>query len=102
MSRAIDYRLSWFRNNQSDVFGINASHDTDENMNDNENSSLTSFLAQSCHGSRRHLRKLSTNALTIVSEYGRPSLFITLTCNAYWPNITEQLLGNQVIRKIIY
>jgi len=34
-------------------------------------------------------RMLGTNALCIVSEYGRPSLFISLTCNAYWVNITD-------------
>jgi len=33
--------------------------------------------------------------LALVSEYGRPSLFITLTCNPNWTEIVEQLLPGQ-------
>lgn len=95
LSRAIDYRLNWYKNHQQDVFGINDNSNDNDNNNDEENNEQT-FLSQSCHGSRRHLRKLSCNALAIVSEYGRPSIFITLTCNANWKNITDQLLESQV------
>lgn len=100
LSRAIDFRLSWHKQHQNDIFGIQDmenSEDIIEPGNENNKSEKT-FLSQSFHGSRRHLRKLSTNALCIVSEYGRPSLFITLTCNAYWKNITDQLLETQVIK----
>jgi len=31
----------------------------------------------------------------LVSEFGRPNLFITLTCNPNWPEILEQLLPGQ-------
>jgi len=41
------------------------------------------------------IRSLAKNALALVSEYGRPSLFITLTCNPNWPEILEQLLPGQ-------
>lgn len=52
-------------------------------------------LPGSIHGSRRHLSSLSRNALTIVSEHGKPTFFITLTCNADWPEIKSKLLkGN--------
>jgi hypothetical protein len=35
------------------------------------------------------------NALVLVSEYGCPHLFITLTCNAKWPEILSQLVHGQ-------
>jgi hypothetical protein len=40
-----------------------------------------SFLSQSFHGSRRNLQKLVKNALAIVTELGKPTLFLTVTCN---------------------
>jgi len=101
VSRAIDYRLAWHKKHQEDVFGVTRkstlespqeSNEDDNDVMDNEQS----FLGQSFHGSRRHLRSLSANALSIVSEYGRPSIFITLTCNAYWEEITDMLLESQV------
>ena len=107
LSRAIDYRLSWFKKHQKDVFGVNENLNDDTNIEesseevDGEENKQT-FLSQSCHGSRRHLRRLSANALSIVSEYGRPSIFITLTCNAYWKEITDQLLESQVSITLIY
>jgi hypothetical protein len=53
------------------------------------------FLSSNFHGSRRHLRKLSTNGLIVVSEKGNPHLFITLTCNAEWPEIKDRLFYGQ-------
>jgi hypothetical protein len=58
--------------------------------------SAPSFLSQSLHGSRRHLREKARDALAIVSEYDHPTLFITLTCNPLWPEIQEMLLPGQV------
>jgi len=76
------------------LFGIGGEDDNLDRDEDNESNEKT-FLSQSMHGSRRHLRSLAKNALTLVSEYGRPSLFITLTCNPNWPEIIEQLLPGQ-------
>jgi len=102
VSRAIDYRLAWHKKHQEDVFGVTrqSTLGSPQESNDDNNDvidSEQSFLGQSFHGSRRHLRSLSANALSIVSEYGRPSIFITLTCNAYWEEITEMLLESQVL-----
>jgi len=96
LSRAIDYRLNWHKNHQQDIFGVREISQENDNDNNNNESTDHTFLSQSCHGSRRHLRRLSCNALAIVSEYGRPSIFITLTCNTNWKNITDQLLDSQV------
>lgn len=49
-------------------------------------------LPSSFQGSRRHLSQLARNALTIVSEHGKPTFFITITCNVNWPEIQERLL----------
>jgi len=92
ISRAIDYRLRFHKFHQKDLFGIDNEGETND---ENGESGEKTFLSQSMHGSRRHLRSLAKNALALVSEYGRPSLFITLTCNPYWPEIVEQLLPGQ-------
>src|SRR6266540_5881831 len=33
--------------------------------------------------------------MTIIREYEKPDLFITVTCNPNWPEITNKLLLNQ-------
>ena len=78
------------------MFGITQEDDNDTNAdNENNDSETKTFLSQSFHGSRRHLRMLATNALTIVSEMGRPTIFLTLTCNIHWTEIEDQLLEGQ-------
>ncbi len=49
-----------------------------------------SYLPDSVHGSQRHLSALAKNALVLVSEYGCPHVFLTLTCNPEWPEIQSQ------------
>jgi len=38
---------------------------------------------------------LAKNALILVSEFGCPHVFLTLTCNPKWPEIMSQLLDGQ-------
>ena len=54
-----------------------------------------SFLGDGHSGSARHLSKLAMNALTIVSELGRPTFFLTLTCNHMWPEVQCRLFPGQ-------
>jgi hypothetical protein len=54
-----------------------------------------SYLPDSTHGSPRHMAALAKNALVLVSEYGCPHIFLTLTCNPKWPEIQSQLLVGQ-------
>ncbi len=54
-----------------------------------------SYLPDSVHGSQRHLSALAKNALVLVSEYGCPHVFLTLTCNPEWPKIQSQLINGQ-------
>jgi hypothetical protein len=53
------------------------------------------YLLSSVHGSPRHMTTLAKNALVLVSEFGCPCVFITLTCNPKWPEIVSQLLDGQ-------
>ncbi len=54
-----------------------------------------SYLPDSVHGSQRHLSALAKNALVLVSEYGCPDEFLTLTCNPDWPEVQSQLINGQ-------
>jgi len=54
-----------------------------------------SYLPDSTHGSPRHMAALAKNALVLVSEWGCPHIFLTLTCNPKWPEIQSQLLVGQ-------
>lgn len=109
--RAINFKLEYIRKNQDTLFGVQ--YDNDDNEDDLENSDdddddelhdrhhLSSknktFLADSFTGSPRHLKKLSMNALTIVSELGPPDAFITITFNPLWPEVIQALASNQTI-----
>ena len=46
--------------------------------------SVPSFLSDRFHGSRRNLKKKAINALHLVSNYGKASCFLTVTCNSWW------------------
>ena len=37
------------------------------------------------------------DAMAICRKYGRPDLFITMTCNPKWDEITANLLPGQVV-----
>ncbi len=54
-----------------------------------------SYLPDSVHGSQRNLSALAKNALVLVSEYGCPHVFLTLTCNPEWLEIQSQLIDGQ-------
>ena len=56
-----------------------------------------SYLPDSVHGSQRHLSVLAKNVLALVSEYGCPHVFLTLTCNPEWPEIQSQLINGQTV-----
>jgi hypothetical protein len=43
-------------------------------------------------GSPRYMRGVYLDAMCIVSKLGKPSLFITFTCNPAWPELIDALL----------
>ena len=90
-------RLNYLRFNQdklrSEVYqGIvdAALHDMDLS-----NVGNLSILPSSFKGGPREMWQLYQDAMAIVRYCGKPDLFITMTCNAFWPEITAELLPGQ-------
>ena len=115
-SRGVDRSLSWQAKNQNYMLGIDNQNRTGVEGIENDHGEIEqmdeanpamdptrqedtntnpSFLSSSVTGSPRHLRKLALNALGVVSEKGKPHVFITVTCNELWPEIQEALLKGQ-------
>ena len=46
-------------------------------------------------GSARYMQQLYQDAMSIVRAKGKPSLFVTHTCNPAWPEIKRELLPGQ-------
>ncbi|XP_074296943.1 uncharacterized protein LOC141627609 [Silene latifolia] len=42
-------------------------------------------------GGPRDMKKRYLNSMALVQRYGKPDLFVTMTCNASWPEIKAQL-----------
>ena len=119
VARAIDNRLNYIIRNQTkfkmgstwkskyDIDDFDNDNDSDdgdddgdEDFNDDafvdgEQKAKEIFLPSSFHGSPRHRKKLALNALSIVTEKGKPTMFITGTCNVNWPEIQSQLTKGQ-------
>lgn len=89
-------RLQFHRNNQSNYRSEVLNNLTDfvaHNVNDNDNSGIGRrvILPSSFIGSPRNMYQNYLDAMTIVQQYGKPSLFITMTCNPNWPEIKEDI-----------
>jgi hypothetical protein len=52
-------------------------------------------LPSSFAGSIRNMMQLFQDAMSVVSKYGKPDLFVTFTCNPKWREITESLSPGQ-------
>ena len=53
------------------------------------------YLPGSVNGSRCDMAALAKKALMLVSEFGCPHVFLTLTCNPEWLEIKSQLISCQ-------
>ena len=53
------------------------------------------ILCSSFQGGPRWYNAKFQDAMAIVRKYGKPDLFITMTCNPQWPEITEALFPGQ-------
>jgi Helitron helicase-like domain at N-terminus len=56
---------------------------------------LASFI-----GSRKWASEKTVNSLALACIFGKPSLFITMTCNPDWPKIQEKLYPGQSVSDI--
>ncbi|XP_074293671.1 uncharacterized protein LOC141620792 [Silene latifolia] len=87
-------RLDYFRKNQETIRaelyqGILDTVDAGESCAANVGRRV--ILPPTYIGGPRDLKKRYLNAMTLVHEYGKPDLFVTMTCNVNWPEIKEQL-----------
>lgn len=53
------------------------------------------ILPSSFQGSPRNMQQHCQDAMAIVRRYGKPDLFVTMTCNPKWKEIQENLEPNQ-------
>lgn len=114
MSRAIDFQLDWIEKHQDSLFGTSRrpvpalmSEHGDPDGDEEEPDELDAeeqeaggdarqpILPQAFNGSKKNLKRKALNALAILSEFGKATFFLTMTCNTQWPEITSQLLQGQ-------
>ena len=53
------------------------------------------ILPSTFQGSPRNMRERYHDAMSMVTKFGKPDLFITMTCNPNWKEIRDQLLPGQ-------
>ena len=88
--------LTWISNNQNklraDLYqGLSDAVLQDDNV-DLADRGHSIILPSSHSGSARHMYQLLQDSLAICRDCGKPDLFVTMTANAAWPEITENLL----------
>ncbi|KAK9165479.1 hypothetical protein Scep_000670 [Stephania cephalantha] len=74
------------------VRGIMNSIDMGESIGSNIGRRIvlpTSFI-----GGPRDMRKRYMDAMALVQRFGKPDIFLTITCNPYWPEIQQELRFN--------
>lgn len=87
-------RLDYFRNNQdkirAEVYqGIIDSFDQGETKGSKIGRRIV--LPSSFIGGPRDMRKRYLDAMSLVQRYGKPDLFLTMTCNPKWAEIKNEL-----------
>jgi hypothetical protein len=75
-----------------DLLNVNDTNET----NNLENMGKKVILPSSFTGSPRQMHQLYQDSMAIVRRYGKPDLFITVTCNPYWPEIQNNLGPNGI------
>lgn len=68
---------------------------TGANGNVNENIGRKLILPSSFTGSPRNMYQNYLDAMSIVQHFGKPSLFVTMTCNPAWPEIIGNIHINE-------
>ncbi|XP_073120058.1 uncharacterized protein [Henckelia pumila] len=91
-------RLDYYRNNQDELRseyyqGIVDSINCGENRGSRVGQRIV--LPASFIGGPRDMHKRYLDAMALVWRFGKPDLFITMTCNPEWKEIKENLKGNQ-------
>ncbi|KAG2062455.1 hypothetical protein BDR04DRAFT_947591, partial [Suillus decipiens] len=89
-------RLNWIRNNQKKLRAHCYQGLTDNILNDgvgNLAETAHAIILPSSHaGSPHYMQLLLQDSLAICCACKKPDLFLTMTANGSWPEITENLL----------
>ncbi|XP_063981074.1 uncharacterized protein LOC135164547 [Diachasmimorpha longicaudata] len=93
-------RMNYFRRKQSEL-RVDSYQGLIEHLQNLANDTNTRIgkifiLPSTFVGSPRYMKQTYQDAITIVREYGKPDLFITMTCNLKWVEITENLSDGQI------
>ena len=94
-----DAKLRWIRANQKtlrrDVYlGVVDALAQDADI-DPDNIGKRFILPSSYIGSSRFMTQCFQDSMAIVGAYGKPTFFITVTCNPNWPEIRQNLFPGQ-------
>ena len=90
-------RLNYLRFNQKQICAelYNGLQDAMYSGDSTTNVGQRIILPSSFTGGPRQMHKLYQDGMAIVRVFGKPDLFITVTCNPNWPEIKETLLPGQ-------
>ena len=91
-------RLLYLKSNQADLRADNYANLRDAVMVDGQNPSqlgVKTILPSSFTGGPRYMFERAQDAMRYVQIFGRPHLFITMTANPKWDEITRELSPGQ-------
>lgn len=94
-SRIEEERLGWIRYNQKKFNIASRNQILDETIAAELPQIGKVYLPASFPGSIRYQRVLTADGLAIVARMGKPTFFITMTCNPHWSEILEELKPGQ-------
>ena len=91
-------RLKWIKDHQSkiraDLYkGIADSITSGETQANAVGTRIV--LPWSFQGSYRDMKQRHMDAMALVQTYGKPDIFLTMTCNPNWLEILDELLPGQ-------
>ena len=90
-------RLSYIKTHQKELRVEEYQHlkDAIENDKDGNEIGKLSIMPSSITGSDRYFQEKTQDGLTYAIHHGPPDLFMTVTCNPKWDEITRELLPGQ-------
>ena len=75
----------------------NLTHELDPHHSIESDTTHSVHLPASITGSPRHLKKLASNAFSIVRSRGRPFMFVTLTFNKEWAEVKSAMAEHESV-----
>ena len=94
--RVEEERLQFIKRNQAKLLRVASRSEIDESIAGDGGPKIGQiYLPSSFTHGPRYMRVKYQDGMAIVSRLGKPSYFITVTCNPKWPEIIENLEINQ-------